>query len=362
MAFYDVDTPVDHAQQTQQQQASQRMRSDPDIQNAMRGVFTGKYAAEAQQLPAAWPPQIRNAVMAHTIASDKGINDSGLDATNNWAPTNTGTPFVVQIAPYVVGGIATAGAAGAFGSGTGTATGTGTGVGLGETGATTGVASGAGLPGATAIPTVADLATTGSAIPGIANAATIGGGAGGGGAATSWLTSPYAGLVSQGFQTIGGIIGANISASAQDKALAQQQAQFDAALAAQKEEQTYNRNQYGDYLGRLAPYEATGGEANARLSQYMGTPQASGGTNVPSTVSALPPPPGSGPAASVVPPQSAPPSAPPVTAAPTTGGATVRMRGPDGSERDVPANQVAHYQGLGATIIGNRYHPETGAA
>jgi hypothetical protein len=41
--------------------------------------------------------------------------------------------------------------------------------------------------------------------------------------------------------------------------------------------------------------------------------------------------------------------------APTTSGATVRMRGPDGSEQDVPAAYVQHYKDLGATVIGNRY-------
>jgi hypothetical protein len=148
----------------------------------------------------------------------------------------------------------------------------------------------------------------------------------------------------------GGIWAANKQAGASEEALKQQQEQFDKAIEVAKEEQTYNRNQYGDYLGRLSPYMASGNDANYRESQYMAQPSASGGFPRPSSVAPPTPMPGSGPAAAV-----APAATPGGGMTPAAGGSTTRMRSPDGAEQDVPTAQVQHYLDMGATVIGNRY-------
>jgi hypothetical protein len=198
------------------------------------------------------------------------------------------------------------------------------------------------------------LFASGSAIPNVGAAgntlADIAANSGGGGGATSWLTKLLGKdtTIPALANIFGNIYAANKQAGASADALAQQQKQFDEALAVAKEEQTYNRNQYGDYLGRLAPYKAAGDDANYREAQYMGTPQASGGTTAPSSVATPPPQPGNGPAASVVPPVQPPGGT-------SQQSATVRMKAPDGTEQDIPSGQVAHYQQLGATVIGNRY-------
>jgi hypothetical protein len=214
-------------------------------------------------------------------------------------------------------------------------------------------AGGAGAGTAAAATTVEDLFASGSAIPNVGAAgntlADIAANSGGGGGATSWLTKLLGKdtTIPALANVFGNIYAANKQAGASEEALKQQQAQFDAALKVAQEEQTYNRNQYGDYLGRLAPYNQAGLEANSREAQYMAQPSASGGFPARSSVAPPTPQPSSGPAASVVPPVQPPGG--------TQQSATVRMKAPDGTEQDIPSGQVAHYQQLGATVIGNHY-------
>lgn len=141
-----------------------QIRADPDIQAALRGNY-GKWGALASQLPAAWPPNIRNQVIAQSIASEKGYDTSGLDASNNFETTDSNTvPNVVKGGMIGVGALAGLGAAGAFG---------GTGAGLaggGEAGGLAGAEAAGeagGLTGATAGTTAGVTAgTTGGGLTG----------------------------------------------------------------------------------------------------------------------------------------------------------------------------------------------------
>jgi hypothetical protein len=159
----------------------------------------------------------------------------------------------------------------------------------------------AGAGGLAALPILAGVGAA-SAIGGGSGAAAGGGGAAtGAGAGTaasvagsaaapaakaagSWLTGPTASLIGTGIGLGGQIWGAHEALAAQDKAAELQDKQFQAALAQQKEEQQYNRNQYADYLARLQGYGDTGNAANARLAAFMGQPAP---TNAPNQYAAM---------------------------------------------------------------------------
>jgi hypothetical protein len=306
-----------------------------------------------------------------TQSGDRAGQDSGFFhqgmkwnwTTGQWEnPTNWANVIGVAAAGGVGAGIAAPAIGAALGGG-----GAATGGGAGGTAATGGWGSteflgpaveGAGAGGAGAVPaaaatTVEDLFASGSAIPNVGAAgntlADIAANSGGGGGASSWLTKLLGKdtTIPALANIFGNIYAANKQAGASADALAQQQKQFDEAIAATREEQTYNRNQYGDYLGRLAPYKAAGDDANYREAQYMAQPSASGGFPARSSVAPPAPMQGSGPAADVVPPVRPPGG--------TTQPATTRLRAPDGTEQDVPTAQVQHYLDQGATVVGNRY-------
>lgn len=84
-----------------------------------------------------------------------------------WNEENSGWSGLIYVGVAIAAGLTAGAAVGAFAGGAAAA---GSGVGVGETAAATGL-TGATLPGAVAIPTVADLATTGSAIGGIGTTA-----------------------------------------------------------------------------------------------------------------------------------------------------------------------------------------------
>lgn len=146
--------------------------ADPDVQNAMRGIFTGPYAAFAAQLPAAWDAKTRNMVVAQAIARDKGMDTSGLDASGGTFQSNDPAHWYTN--PAVMGpllvGAGTLGL-GAFGGAAGGAAGAGAN-GLGASGMASGAAtSGAGAAGAGA----AGAAGTGGLLASQATAPLMGG-------------------------------------------------------------------------------------------------------------------------------------------------------------------------------------------
>jgi hypothetical protein len=107
MAFWNRDGAEAQAQEVREEAGASAMSRDPDVRNAMRGIYTGKYADLAASFPAAWDAPTRNVQVARSIAQDKGINDSGVRwSGKEWQAANTGTPLAVQLAPYVIGGVA----------------------------------------------------------------------------------------------------------------------------------------------------------------------------------------------------------------------------------------------------------------
>lgn len=224
----------------------------------------------------------------------------------------------------------------------------------------------AGLGGVVAAPAIAGLfggggaasaaapaatAATGGAGAGT-TAATVAGGAAAAGKAggiASWLTGPTGSLINAGISTAGNIVGGIKEANAAKEAAALQDKQFQQALDAQKEQEQFNRNQYGAYLGRLQGYADTGNASNARLAAFMGQGRMPTNTEGPP----LHP---SATAPAAVPPSSpggtmAAPFQPPPQGAPMGQQAqTVKMVGPDGSFRDIPADQVARFQQMGAKV------------
>ncbi len=239
-------------------------------------------------------------------------------------------------------------------------------------GAALGLYGGAGAGGAGYVgaDVAATAAATSAGIPAIAGTAAGAGTAATAAKAGSWLTSPAASLISTGVQAGAGIYAANKQADASAEAARIQAESFDKALAAQREEQSYQHsrdqlstNQYGAYLSRLDPYARTGQQASNRLSEFMGQP-AEARTPLPQP---MPVPPAS--AITTLPP-------PPVTPAPlsvadlnatwaqtlegiraeqarqtASGGASVLMRAPDGSTRMVPTAQVSAAESAGAQRV-----------
>jgi len=267
---------------------------------------------------------------------------------------NWGDLIVTGLAGGVIAGgvvAATAGGAAAGGGGAAATIPTTmgvTGAEFGGAAATSAVPAvvGGGTAAAAAAPVVAGTAP--------AVAPVVAGGAAKGGA--SWLTGNSANLISQGVGIAGNIYATKKQADAAEEAARLQNEQYDKALEAAKEEQTYNRaqteeqkaysrNQYADYLSRLNPYAQTGAASNDRLAAFMGqpskpVPRADGGYSQPSMTG--------GPEPLIKHPIfTAGPTGP--TSAPQV--QLVKLAAPDGSVKDVPANEVPHWVQLGAKVV-----------
>ncbi len=264
--------------------------------------------------------QIVRAAQANGVVVDEGHNGQQVDDSGNFEPKSSSTLSKVLI----VGGIAaaalaTAGLAGVFG------------------GAATGAAEG-GTLASTALPATGALAT-GTVASGAVPAALAAGGAASGGAvlpavvgaagtaAASKIPSWLAPAIGIGGQLAGTAIAANASSSAADKQAAGVQAALD-----------FEKQQYADITGRLAPYVAAGTSSTDRMAQLLGLPARSA-----TTATA---PPTRGPAVG-----NAPPPAPAQPTAAPTGG-MVTLQAPDGTTKSVPSEQVPHYQALGAKVLG----------
>lgn len=141
--------------------------SDRDIAAALQGQY-GKWADFAAQLPASWDAATRNRTVAQKIASEKGINTSGQAVNDDGqfydANKKTLLDHLVDISPYIIGGVAGAGALGAFGG--------------------VGGAAGGTSAGAAAVPTTLGIeSATSLGLPVTAGLGSAGGAAAAGGAA-----------------------------------------------------------------------------------------------------------------------------------------------------------------------------------
>jgi len=295
--------------------------------------------------------------------------------------------------PYLAAGIAGPAAAGALAGGAGGAAAAGGfSTGLGATGAAEtasllgGYGTVAGVGGATAAGTAA---ATGASLAG-----TGGAGVAGTTAAGSGLSGE---LLRYGVGTAGNLLGSYLQARATGQASDAQQKYLEEALAYAKEQDAINRrlaaekvqleaSRYADYSGRIAPYLATGSDANTRMASLLGLPSGSappsnsfGASSTPaprittndpqSHVYPTPPvsgPPLSDPSAQPVPSFTGPPVPPGagvpnpydvsrgtsgVPQTPQTAGGMVHMQAPNGTQRLVPASQVQHWLSKGASVV-----------
>lgn len=256
------------------------------------------------------------AAQAHGVIVDEGHNGQEVDDSGNFeAKSSLGKNIAIAagIAGLALTGVGLAGVgplAGLAGAGAGTA--------AAETG---------GALASTALPVTGALAT-GAAASGAVQAALTAAGvagaaapvAGGVGAATSpsWLSPILSSIV----PTAGTIIGSALQAKAAKDASATQAQGLQAAL-------DFEKQQYGDLTGRLAPFIAAGTSSTDRMSQLLGLPARPG-----TTATA---PPTRGPAVGAPPP---PAPVPPNSGAPPAQAPPVTLRAPDGTVRQFPADQA----------------------
>jgi hypothetical protein len=226
---------------------------------------------------------------------------------------------------------------------------------------TSAVVGGSTVPASLAALTPAELAATGgAAAAGGAGAAAASAPtattAGVGSTLKSWLTNPS--VLTAGIGTAGSLIGAGIQSSGISKAAEIEAAVQREALQYEKQRDQYLQNleaqRYGELNQRLQPYISTGQSASERMAQILGLPAPTPYTpSVPiPTTPAIPPgydqrgpgTPGSYPTGVAVPRGGTTPN--PVPAQ------LVMLRAPDGTQKQVPADQVAHYVSRGAQVIG----------
>ncbi len=110
---------------------------------------------------------------------------------------------------------------------------------------------------------------SGNAINALTGSLAAGGGAGGAAAAgaSSWLRP----LLQYGAPAATALVGQSMANRADTEAARIEAEQFDKALAEERENKTYQRGQYADYLGRLKPYGDAGTAATSRASQLLTT-------------------------------------------------------------------------------------------
>ncbi|MES2339333.1 MAG: hypothetical protein V4537_14660, partial [Pseudomonadota bacterium] len=260
--------------------------------------------------------QVIRAAQANGVVVDEGHNGQEVDDSGNFQAKSHALRNTLIVAGIAGAALLTAGAAGAFSGAAG--------AGAGAGGASTATAAGAGT----------GIAGAGA---GAAGAAGVGA-AGAGAAAAGGLT--YADLLRYVVPTAGGVIGGIIQANAAGSASEAQQKYLEEALAYAKEKDAYDRTRqegldtqererYGGYQGRIAPFIASGTSANARMAGLLGLSP---------TVSA--------------------PSSDSYSGRTSTVGAPpaqqqgVLMVGPDGSQRRVPPERVDEAKKLGAQLVG----------
>lgn len=264
---------------------------------------------------------------ASSAATAAAAGDTAAAATLTSAGVEAGAISGLGAAALPGAGTALGGAGAAIGAGAATAAAPVAASALGPTSATTMGATNAAL---TAAPPAALSTGLGPVAPAAA-----------GGLGTDLLhyAVPTAGNI------IGGIIQAHTASEGQDA----QQAYLQEALDYEKQRDAaaiaLEGSRYATYSGNIAPYLASGNSANARMTGLLGLP-ASPTTTAPS-VSYSPSATSTG---------TSQPTAAVTTGAPlpraTDTGAPVMMRAPDGSTKQVSPDQVAHYQSLGAQVIG----------
>lgn len=271
------------------------------------------------------------------VAASQGVqitDDVEMDNHGNLNPKGHKLRNTLIVAGIAAATIATMGAAGAFsaaaapGAAAATSGSTLAGINAAAIPSVAGSIAGAGGTGA---------AITAAGVPAIAGvaggttAATVGTTAAGIAASKApSLWGRIAGTaIEAGIPAVAGVIGTRMKVNANKEAAAAEQAAAERALAWQK--QVYQQRQT-----QLAPSIGVGNQATLRLGDLLGLKPPTGGYQ--------PPP---------MPDENAttPPATAPAAPAAPTAPKPVLMRAPNGSFSMVDPAQVAHYQGLGATIV-----------
>lgn len=248
---------------------------------------------------------------------DEGHNGQEVDDSGNFQAKSHALRNTLIIGGLAAATLLTAGGAGlswGIGPAWGTATGAGT-------------AAGSTVTALDAGGTALGAAGAAGAGTSAATAATV---AGAGAAASKGVSSWLAPLIGVGSNVAGNLIGAKMQAdSSKDAAAIQAQSVKDAL--------DFEKNQYADLTGRLAPYVAAGTAASDRQNQLLGNAPRPG-TSATSQPTYGPP--------------VANYSTQPVarTAAPATE-QQVTLQAPDGSTKQVPQSQAAYYISKGAKQV-----------
>lgn len=290
---------VDGVSQAEVDRLNARVLADPDIQRVLQAEKARLQQTHDQGGSAREYQQGIAQLVTH-LAQEKGLlpskgnyfvnpNDGQLEPHRGWSGL-AGWQKALVIGGVAAATLATAGAFGVgpasalFGGGGGSAAGGGT-----------AAATGAAFDVAPNIATLGGAAAAHAVAPAVA------------GAASSGLAH---GLMAYGIPAATGVVGNVLQSRAENNATELQNDYLNRALDEERENKTYGRQQYADYLGRLKPYGDAGNAAVGRLSALtQRDPQA------------------------------------------PTGGAMVRLKAPDGSMRDVPAEYADHYLQQGAVRI-----------
>ncbi len=355
---------------------NQYMRSQPWYQQLIRSF--GQDPSDVH-LDDSQKQQVIRAAQANGIIVDEGHNGQEVDDSGNFHAKSHALRNTLIVAGIAAAALATAGAAGVFG---GAAAGGGSAAsGAAGAGSLAGVEGGAYGLGDAALASLGGGAGAAGAGAGAAGAASAGAWDAAGnfiGPSTVSSVIPVAkgastlgsDLLRYALPTAGGVIGGIIQANAAGNASEAQQRYLEEALAYEKEKDKGNiereAGRYGDYRGNIAPYLATGQAANSRMASLLGlSPSANpyGGPvyqpTAPSAPLPQPPPTTNDPTNPYGKPvggfdpnvdhiQTQPAGR--TTAPPQT--QTVPMVGPDGSQQNVPANQVEYWKSKGAQLMG----------
>lgn len=304
-------------------QANIAMRASPWYQQLLASFGQ---RPDAVKLTDSQRQQVMAAARQNGYDVDKSFE---IDPGGNFNPKGHKLRNTLIVAGIAGATIATMGAAGVFAGGAAAA---GSGAGAGAAGAAGAGAAGAGAAagtGAAAAGGLGAAAAGGTAAATGAGAATAAGAAGGLGA--------WGPIISGGIGAATSIYGANKQASSIDKAT-------DAQTAANREALDFTKQQYGDRMKLLQPYQQLGADSLGLLRGLSGVP-----------MSAAP-----APTAGATPQPNMPnmPNGPTTYgtgtmqgAPPQTSGFTP-MRAPDGSVQNVPAHLVQMAAAKGATPIG----------
>lgn len=221
---------------------------------------------------------------------------------------------------------------------------------LGGVAALPGGSSLAGLGGAGAVGATTGGGSALAADVGLETAAGLTGGTAGAAGTTAGLGMGARLGLQYGLPLAGNVVGSLIQSRASGKAAEIQDQYLREALAYEKERDAYDRrtneeryaydrdleaSRYGDREGRLSPYRATGGSANAQMAALLGLPAPAPYT--PTAPPSLPRPVVTTPGAPIPTTATAPATIP-----------MVALRAPDGTVKQVPESEVQHYLDRGA--------------